>query len=113
MTTDLDCLFCKINAGEIPAKMVLQTDKITAFLDINPQAPTHVLVIHKVHTASLSETEDPQVLLEVMQGVQAVAKKLSLTDYRVAINNGASAGQTVFHLHAHVLAGRKLEWPPG
>lgn len=108
-----DCLFCKIIQGQIPSKKVLETDSIYAFEDIAPQAPTHILTIHKSHTHSLAETSDDQLLGSLFGGIRELAKQLNLTDYRVVINNGVGAGQSVFHLHAHVLAGRPLAWPPG
>jgi histidine triad (HIT) family protein len=108
-----DCLFCKISRGEIPSQKVAETGQIYAFRDLHPQAPTHVLVIHKNHTASFSETEDSQIFAELFAGLRQVAADLGLSDYRVVINNGAGAGQSVFHLHAHLLAGRALSWPPG
>ena len=108
-----DCLFCKILAGEIPAKKVAEGDGWFAFEDINPQASTHVLVIPKVHVANFTETHDVAVQSAVWSGVQAVAAQRGLSDYRVVVNNGAGAGQTVFHLHVHVLGGRPFAWPPG
>lgn len=108
-----NCLFCKIITGEIPCKKAVETEHILAFHDISPQAPAHVLVIPKQHTASLSETDNATLLGHWMAGVQAVAQQLKLSDYRVVINNGAEAGQSVFHLHAHILGGRPLNWPPG
>ena len=108
-----DCLFCKIIAGDIPSQKAAETEHILAFHDITPQAPTHVLVIHKHHTTSLSETSDATLLGQWMAGVRDVAQQLQLSDYRVVVNNGAKAGQSVFHLHAHILAGRPLDWPPG
>jgi len=108
-----DCLFCKIIAGEIPSKKAAETENVLAFHDITPQAPTHVLVIHKQHTASLSDTTDEALLGQWMAGVRDVARQLNLSDYRVIVNNGPQAGQSVFHLHAHILAGRPLAWPPG
>ena len=108
-----DCLFCKIIAGEIPSKKAAETEHILAFHDITPQAPTHVLIIHKQHSSSLSETTDEALLGQWMAGVRDVAQQLKLSDYRVIVNNGAQAGQSVFHLHAHILAGRPLAWPPG
>mgnify|MGYP005673278655 CR=1 FL=1 len=113
MTTDSECLFCKIVAGDIPATIRHQDEHITAFDDISPQAPTHILVIPNTHVVSLSETDDPEIYANVLLGIKEVAHKLGLKDFRVAINNGAGAGQTVFHLHAHLLSGRKLTWPPG
>jgi histidine triad (HIT) family protein len=108
-----DCLFCKIIAGDIPSQKVADTDTILAFNDIAPQAPVHVLVIHKRHTPSLSETDNNALLGELLGGVRDVARQLNLSDYRVVLNNGAGAGQSVFHVHAHLLAGRPLLWPPG
>ncbi|MGC4946136.1 histidine triad nucleotide-binding protein [Streptomyces sp. DT224] len=112
-----DCLFCKIVAGEIPATLVRETGTTVAFRDINPQAPTHVLVIPRLHypdAASLAAAE-PQVLADVLgeAGQVAADEKIDGTGYRVVFNTGAGAGQTVFHAHAHVLGGRGLEWPPG
>lgn len=108
-----DCLFCKIVAGEIPADKVLSTDRITVFRDISPQAPTHLLVIPNTHTPSVRETADSALLADVFAGARDAADTLGLEDYRLVVNNGAEAGQTVFHLHMHVLAGRPLDWPPG
>ncbi|AJZ85583.1 histidine triad nucleotide-binding protein [Streptomyces antimycoticus] len=112
-----DCLFCKIVSGEVPATVVRETDTTVAFRDINPQAPTHILVIPKVHypdATSLAAAE-PQVAADVLReaGAVAVDEKLVETGYRVVFNTGSGAGQTVFHAHAHVLGGRGLNWPPG
>ncbi|MFE5159074.1 histidine triad nucleotide-binding protein [Streptomyces sp. NPDC056697] len=112
-----DCLFCKIVSGEVPATVVRETDTTVAFRDINPQAPTHILVIPKVHypdAASLAAAE-PQVAADVLReaGAVAVDEKLVETGYRVVFNTGSGAGQTVFHAHAHILGGRGLNWPPG
>ncbi|MFJ5552251.1 histidine triad nucleotide-binding protein [Streptomyces sp. NPDC093225] len=112
-----DCLFCKIISGDVPATIVRETDSTVAFRDINPQAPTHVLVIPKVHypdAASLAAAE-PQVLADVLReaGEVAGAEEIDGTGYRVVFNTGAGAGQTVFHAHAHVLGGRGMQWPPG
>lgn len=108
-----DCLFCKLITGEIPANKVAETDKILAFHDIAPQAPTHVLVIPKQHTPGVADTDDNAIFADLMGGVRDVAKQLNLSDYRVVLNNGAQAGQSVFHMHAHILGGRPLLWPPG
>ncbi len=108
-----DCLFCKIIAGDIPSQKVAETEHIVAFNDITPQAPTHLLVIHKQHTPSLSDSPDSLILGQWMSGVRDVAQQQQLSDYRVIVNNGTGAGQSVFHLHAHILAGRPLDWPPG
>ena len=110
-------LFEKIIAREIPADIVHETDDILAFRDINPVAPVHVLVIPKTPIARLNEAtaEHAEVLGKLMLGIGDVARKLDLVEggYRVAINDGAGAGQSVFHLHAHIIAGRSLTWPPG
>ena len=112
-----DCLFCAIVAGEIPATQVGETDRVLAFRDINPQAPTHVLVIPKEHypNAAALAAADAGLLGEVIiQAHQiAVAEGVSDTGYRVVFNTGEQAGQTVHHVHAHLLGGRALTWPPG
>jgi histidine triad (HIT) family protein len=112
-----DCLFCKIVSGEVPATVVRETDTTVAFRDINPQAPTHVLVIPKAHypdAASLAAAE-PQITADILCEAGAVAadEKIDGTGFRVVFNTGSGAGQTVFHAHAHVLGGRGLNWPPG
>ncbi len=108
-------LFEKIVARQIPADIVYEDDQTLAFRDIHPQAPVHVLVIPKAPLVQLSAaTEaDAALLGRLMLAVQRTAAALGLRDYRVVINNGAGAGPSVFHLHAHVLAGRPLSWPPG
>ena len=112
-----ECLFCAIVAGEIPATTVLETDRVLAFRDINPQAPTHVLVIPKTHYPDVAAlaAADAALLGEVIDAVQqvAVADGVAETGYRVVFNTGAEAGQTVPHVHAHLLGGRSLTWPPG
>jgi histidine triad (HIT) family protein len=110
-----DCLFCKIVAGEIPATAVTETERFLAFRDINPQAPTHVLVIPKRHVATLNAASDAEELGELLLTARDVAEREGLAEagYRVVINTNAGAGQTVFHIHAHVLGGRALKWPPG
>ncbi|MFF5492419.1 histidine triad nucleotide-binding protein [Streptomyces aquilus] len=110
-----DCLFCKIVEGQIPATIVRESDTTVAFRDINPQAPTHVLVIPKAHyrdAAALAAAE-PTVAADVLREAQTVADEEKLESYRIVFNTGAGAGQTVWHAHAHVLGGRGLEWPPG
>lgn len=111
-----DCLFCKIVEKQIPATIVRETDTTVAFRDINPQAPTHVLVIPKAHyenAAALAEG-DPKVAADVLKEAKSVAQDEQLDgNYRIVFNTGAGAGQTVFHAHAHVLGGRGLQWPPG
>ncbi|MBL1093629.1 histidine triad nucleotide-binding protein [Streptomyces sp. NPDC001739] len=112
-----DCLFCKIVAGEVPATIVRETATTVAFRDINPQAPTHVLIIPKVHhpdAAALAAAE-PQVVADILCEARKVAAEDGVEDtgYRVVFNTGSGAGQTVFHAHLHVLGGRGLQWPPG
>lgn len=112
-----DCLFCKIVAKEIPAEIVLENDRALAFRDINPQAPTHVLVIPKEHhadAAALAQADDG-LADDVLKTAHAVAVREGVAErgYRVVFNTGPGAGQTVFHVHAHVLGGRDLRWPPG
>ncbi len=108
-----DCLFCKIIEGQIPGDIVKKTDRITAFRDISPQAPTHILVIPNTHVASVSETSEDQVFSDVLGAARDIAREQNLSDYRLVVNNGAGAGQSVFHLHFHLLAGRPFSWPPG
>ena len=111
------CIFCKIAAGEIPAAKVFEDERAIAFRDINPQAPTHALVIPREHVASLNEAgEETEALLGHLLLVAArVAREKGHAEggYRTVVNTGADAGQTVFHIHVHVLGGRTLTWPPG
>ena len=104
-----DCIFCKIVKLEIPSNILYEDDSVIAINVLNPQAETHVLVIPKTHVASLAELEDEKLMSAILKGVKATAKKLGLTDYRTIINTGAGAGQTVFHLHVHILAGKLTE----
>ncbi len=111
------CLFCKIVAKEIPAKLLFEDDDLLAFADIHPVAPTHALVIPKKHIQSLNEAtaEDALLLGKLMLAAQRVAHEAQLetTGWRAVVNNGPGAGQSVFHVHVHVLGGRALAWPPG
>ena len=110
-----DCLFCKIVAGDIPADIVQETDRYLAFRDIDPQAPVHVLAIPRDHVRSLDAVDDETVIGGLMLFARDVARSLGVTDggFRVVLNTNADGGQTVFHVHAHLLAGRALSWPPG
>ena len=111
-----DCLFCRIVAGAIPATLVHETDRTLAFRDVNPQAPTHVLVIPKAHHQDLAALADadPILLADVLASAVAVARAEQLGEgYRIVTNTGADGGQTVPHLHLHLLGGRSLSWPPG
>lgn len=116
MSTD-DCLFCKIVSGDVPATVVRESARTVAFRDINPQAPTHVLVVPRDHHATVVDlaAAAPEALAEVVReaGAVAAADGLDESGYRLVFNTGSGAGQTVFHVHAHVLGGRGLSWPPG
>jgi len=113
----MSCLFCKIVAGEIPAKRVHEDDDLLAFEDINPQAPLHVLVIPKRHIPTLNEMSaaDDALVGQLTRRAAAIAKERGFdgSGYRTVINCNRDAGQTVFHIHLHLLAGRSLGWPPG
>jgi len=115
--SETNCLFCRIVSGEIPATRVYEDESCIAFRDINPQAPTHVLVIPRKHIASIKEmsADDEAVLGHLLQVCGEVARQENIADrgFRTVFNTGAGAGQTVFHIHAHVLGGRVLSWPPG
>ena len=110
-----DCLFCKIAAGEIPSNKVYEDEICLAFHDIDPQAPTHFLVIPKAHIPSCGAItpENSSVVAHIFEVISKVAQGLNMTDFRVVSNCGPQAGQSVFHLHFHVLSGRDMTWPPG
>lgn len=111
-----ECLFCRIVGGEIGATMVAEDEWAVAFRDINPQAPSHILVIPRKHIGALGEAteEDALLLGRLLLLAKGVARDEGLAaGYRVVLNNGAAAGQSVFHIHAHVLGGRRMGWPPG
>ncbi len=112
-----ECVFCQIVVGAIPAKILYEDDQVIAFDDMNPQARVHVLVIPKRHMASLAEAQDSDVsvLGQLMVVCSKMAQERGIAEdgYRVVANTGRGAGQTVFHLHLHVLGGRSFEWPPG
>jgi histidine triad (HIT) family protein len=112
---DPDCLFCRIGRREIPAKIAFESDHVLAFHDVAPKAPTHVLVIPKLHVAGLSETDAAHAaaLGACLIAVAELARTLGLTSYRVVANDGVDAGQSVFHLHFHLMGGRRFAWPPG
>jgi histidine triad (HIT) family protein len=115
MTTADECLFCKIVAGEIPAEVVHVTESAVAFRDIDAQAPTHVLVVPRDHYANAAELAagDPHATAELVRVAAAVATAEGHDDYRLVFNTGPGVGQTVFHTHLHLLAGRSMTWPPG
>ena len=112
-----DCFFCRLAAGEIPASIVYEDAQLVAFKDITPQAPTHVLVIPRRHIATLNDLgpEDEALVGAMTRRAVAIAKEQGLAErgYRVLFNCNADAGQTVFHIHMHLLGGRRLGWPPG
>ncbi|XXX76885.1 histidine triad nucleotide-binding protein [Sorangium sp. So ce134] len=111
------CIFCKIANKEIPSKVVLEDEHLIAFHDVNPQAPTHVLVIPKRHIAGIAQAapEDEAVLGRLLLAARRVAELTGIAEsgFRTVVNSGANAGQTVFHLHVHVIGGRSMAWPPG
>ncbi len=109
------CVFCRIASGAIPVSLLVEDEQVVAFPDVNPQAPTHVLVIPRRHVARLSDLPgDDPLWNRLITAVQAVAESQGLADgFRVVINQGANGGQTVAHLHLHVLGGRQMTWPPG
>lgn len=117
MALNSDSIFSKIIRREIPADIVYENEKVLAFRDINPQAPTHILVIPKrpIRDLASATPQDGALLGDLLLAAKEIARKegLEAGGYRVVINNGEGAGQTVFHLHVHVLAGRKFAWPPG
>ena len=110
-----DCLFCRIVRKEIPARLVAEDEYCIAFRDINPQAPVHVLVVPREHVASLDEAHDPAMIgrLALMAAEIARSEGIAENGYRTVINTNAASGQTVFHVHLHLLGGRSMHWPPG
>ncbi|WP_299051635.1 HIT domain-containing protein [uncultured Nocardioides sp.] len=113
--SDPDCLFCRIVDGAIPAEVVHSTEHSVAFRDVNPQAPTHVLVVPRAHhrDAAALAAADPAAVADLVDAAAHVAASEGLEGYRLVFNTGEAAGQTVFHTHLHVLGGRPLSWPPG
>jgi histidine triad (HIT) family protein len=109
-----ECLFCQIVSGQIPSKKVFEDERIFAFEDINPQASTHILIVPKKHYTDLHDgAGDPGLLGEILARSAAIARESGISEYRLVANSGAKAGQAVFHLHFHVLGGRRMGWPPG
>ncbi len=115
MSADPDCIFCKIIDGQIPADVVHRGGRVLAFRDLNPQAPTHVLVVSQEHHADVPAlaAADPQALAELVGVGAQIAGSEGGGEFRLVFNTGSSAGQSVFHVHGHVLAGRSFGWPPG
>jgi len=110
-----DCLFCKIVAGDIPADVVLDRGGVVAFRDINPQAPTHILIVPREHIPSLNQATDAALVGRLSLVAAELAKQEGIADsgYRTVVNTNREAGQTVFHIHLHLLGGRSMHWPPG
>ncbi len=110
-----NCPFCRIVAGHQQANIVHRDAQVTAFRDINPQAPTHILVVPNRHIRSMSEmqAEDAPLLGALLSRAAEIAQQEGLTGYRIVINNGSEAGQSVWHLHLHLIGGRRMHWPPG
>lgn len=110
-----NCLFCRIVAKEIPARVVAEDEHCVAFRDINPQAPVHILIIPREHVPSLNEARDAAMLgrLQLMAAALAKSEGLAERGYRTVVNTNADAGQTVFHIHLHLIGGRLMAWPPG
>ncbi|TDI11869.1 MAG: histidine triad nucleotide-binding protein [Acidobacteria bacterium] len=111
-----DCIFCKIAQGELQSDIIREDDQAVAFRDINSQAPTHILIIPKKHIPTLAEAseEEGSLLGHLLLMARQVAEDQNLRDgYRVVLNNGVAAGQTVFHIHLHLMGGRAFDWPPG
>ncbi|MBR5912803.1 MAG: histidine triad nucleotide-binding protein [Selenomonadaceae bacterium] len=114
----MDCLFCKIAGGEIPSKFVYEDESVVAFRDINPQAPQHILIVPRKHIESINafQVEDKDLVAHILVDVVLkLAKDLGIDEsgYRVVINTGDEGGQTVHHLHVHLIGGRSMQWPPG
>jgi len=109
------CLFCRIVRKEIPAQIVAETADAVAFRDINPQAPVHILIIPRTHVASIADVTDPTMIGKLTSLAKDLAQRegVAASGYRLVMNTNADAGQTVFHLHMHLLGGRKMAWPPG
>jgi histidine triad (HIT) family protein len=112
-----DCLFCKIRDGDIPADLVYENDDVLAFRDVNPQAPTHVLIVPKKHIATVNDLDETDVRLsgEMYLAAKSIAASEGIDEdgYRLVVNCNSRAGQTVFHIHMHLLGGRAMTWPPG
>lgn len=112
-----DCIFCKIAKKEIPAEIIFEDDLILAFKDINPQAPSHILIIPKEHFSSLNDIpeEKKEILSYILMKIKKIAQQIGASDdgYRIVLNTGKNSGQEVLHIHFHLLSGRRMTWPPG
>lgn len=115
MVLDANCIFCKIASGDIPADIVFRDENVVAFNDINPQAPTHVLIIPTLHAENAAELArlSPTILADLFNVAARIASETGLAGYRSLFNTGVEAGQSVFHAHLHLMGGRTLAWPPG
>jgi histidine triad (HIT) family protein len=109
-----NCIFCKIANKEIKTDLILETEDYVSFNDMSPQAPFHAIVIPKQHFSSLNDVENTEIMGKLLDGARKTAEKLGIKEnFRIVINTGKEAGQTVFHIHLHVLGGRQMNWPPG
>lgn len=108
-----DCIFCKIAKGELRTDFLYEDEQVLAFNDVQPQAPVHILLITRDHFQSVKEMTDERTIGRLFTAGNAVAKKLGVNSYRFVMNTGKDSGQAVFHVHLHLLAGRKMNWPPG
>jgi histidine triad (HIT) family protein len=108
-----DCIFCKIVKGEFNTEFLFEDDLVVAFRDVEPQAPDHILIIPRVHHQSIKDISDESLIARLFQTGNRVAEQLGIQSFRYVINTGTDAGQAVFHVHLHLLAGRKMGWPPG
>ena len=108
-----DCIFCKIANGEFNTEFIYEDEDVVAFNDLSPQAPVHFLVIPKKHYASLNEIDSKEAFANIFSAIPKITKKLGIKEYRTVVNTGESAGQTVFHIHVHVMSGREFTWPAG
>ncbi len=108
-----DCIFCKIANKELNTEFIYEDDKVVAFNDLSPQAPVHFLVIPKKHYSSMNDITSKEAFGDIFSAIPKIAEKLGIKEYRTVVNTGVSAGQTVFHIHVHVMSGREFTWPAG
>jgi histidine triad (HIT) family protein len=108
-----NCIFCKIARGDLATDFIYEDDRVVAFNDTQPQAPTHILIIPRSHHESIKEMDDEKLIGHLFTVGKAVAKKVGAESFRLVINTGKDSGQAVYHVHLHLLAGRKMTWPPG
>lgn len=108
-----ECLFCGIVAGRVPSRKVFDDENVYAFEDIAPRAPTHILVVPRTHVSGIADASEPEMVGRVLLAAARIARERRLEHYRLVVNNGEEAGQSVFHFHVHLLGGRPMSWPPG